>query len=132
MLTTVLSGIVIVYQGEEISMENRPMTWEETVDPTGRNLGPDRYFIGPRDPYRSPFQWDITTSAGFSTNNKTWLPVHSNYKTSNLEARKIAKNSHYKIFEKVIALKQKRVVREGEIQFMNIDEKVLTTPRRRF
>ncbi|CAI6368453.1 unnamed protein product [Macrosiphum euphorbiae] len=129
MLTTVLPGIVIVYQGEEISIENRPMTWDETVDPAGCNLGPNRYYLGSRDPYRSPFQWDNTTSAGFSTNNKTWLPVHNNYKTLNLETQKIAKNSHYKIFKKVVALKQKRVVREGKIQFINIDEKVLIVIR---
>lgn len=54
------------------------------------------------------------------------MPVHNNYKTLNLETLKIARNSHYKIFKKFIALKQKRVIREGGIQFINIDEKVLT------
>jgi len=129
MFTTILPGIVIIYQGEELGMENRPMTWDETVDPTGRILGPDRYYIGSRDPYRSPFPWDNTTSAGFSTNNKTWLPVHNNYKKLNLKAQQLAKNSHYKIYKKVIALKQKRVVREGGIKCINIDEKVLVIIR---
>ncbi|XP_044019338.1 alpha-glucosidase-like [Aphidius gifuensis] len=129
MFTAVLPGIVVVYQGGEIGMEDRPTTWEETIDPPGCNLGPDEYHIGSRDPNRSPFQWDNTTSAGFSKNNKTWLPVHENYKTLNLAAQKLAQNSHYHIFKKAVALKKIRAIREGKIKFINVNEKVLIVIR---
>ncbi|XP_044019337.1 alpha-glucosidase-like [Aphidius gifuensis] len=129
MLTTVLPGIVVVYQGDEIGMEDRPTTWEETIDPPGCNIGPNRYFRASRDPFRTPFQWDDTTSAGFSTNSKTWLPVHENYKTLNLAAQKLARNSHYHIFKKVVALKKIHAIREGKIKFINVNEKVLIVIR---
>ncbi|XP_044019336.1 alpha-glucosidase-like [Aphidius gifuensis] len=129
MLTTVLPGIVVVYQGDEIGMEDRPMSWKDTTDPPGCNSGPLRYNLTSRDPYRSPFQWDDTTSAGFSSNNKTWLPVHENYKTLNLAAQKLARNSHYHIFKKVVALKKIRAIREGKIKFINVNEKVLIVIR---
>ncbi len=87
-MAMVLPGIAVIYNGDEIGMVDRPFTYKETVDPAGCNAGPARYFLKSRDPERTPFQWDSTTSAGFSNSTKTWLPVHPNYKTLNLAAQK--------------------------------------------
>ena len=38
-----LPGIAVTYQGEEIGMTNGNITFEDTVDPSGCNCGPDLY-----------------------------------------------------------------------------------------
>lgn len=39
-----------------------------------------------RDPERSPMQWNSDMNAGFNNKtNITWLPIHPDYKTVNVE-----------------------------------------------
>ena len=131
MLTMVLPGISVVYNGDEIGMVNKHLTWEETVDVSGCNAGPERYFIKSRDPERTPFQWDNSTSAGFSTSNKTWLPVHENYKTLNLAAQKTGNFSNYKFFKLLTDLNHHiPVLKKGSVEVILISENVLGVVRR--
>lgn len=68
MMTLLLPGVGVTYNGDEIGMENTWLSWEDTQDPQGCNAGKEGYEAYSRDPERSPFQWDDTTSAGeFST-----------------------------------------------------------------
>ena len=131
MLATVLPGISVVYNGDEIGMLNKNLTWEETVDVAGCNLGPNRFNEGSRDPERTPFQWDNTTSAGFSTNKKTWLPVHENYKTLNLAVQKLAPVSHYKVFKALTGLKKRLLnPKKGSVEITLITKDVLGVVQR--
>ena len=131
MLAMTLPDITVVYNGDEIGMLDRNFTWEETLDVAGCNLGPEKYYLGSRDPERTPFQWDNTTSAGFSTNKNTWLPVHENYKTLNLAAQKIAPVSHYKVFKSMATLKKKLpVLKKGSVEVLLITKDVLGVVRR--
>jgi alpha-glucosidase len=59
-----LPGVSLTYYGEEIGMEDTYITWEQCVDIKCINAGPDGYLAVTRDPERTPFQWDNTTSAG--------------------------------------------------------------------
>jgi alpha-glucosidase len=68
MITLLLPGVGVTYNGEEIGMENTWISWEDTKDPQGCNAGKDAYERASRDPARTPFQWDNTTSAGRSSN----------------------------------------------------------------
>ncbi|XP_063989186.1 alpha-glucosidase-like [Diachasmimorpha longicaudata] len=129
MIAAVLPGVGVIYNGDEIGMENRPLSYTETVDPAGCNAGPNRYTLYSRDPARTPFQWDNTTSAGFSTSNRTWLPVHNNYKTLNLQAQKRVLNSHYNIFKKLVQLKKNPVIKDGSTQIIVV-QSVLGVVRR--
>ncbi|XP_017885495.1 maltase 1-like [Ceratina calcarata] len=129
MLSMMLPGISVVYYGDEIGMEDRFFTYEETVDTAGCNAGPERYYLKSRDPARTPFQWDNTTSAGFSTSPKTWLPVNSNYKTLNLAAQKVAEVSHYKVFKAMVALKNSSVLTKGSAEVSVLKNKVLAVVR---
>ena len=53
-----------------------------------------------RDPERTPMQWTSTDpNAGFSTANKTWLPINPNYVQINVETEQTDFNSHLNIFE---------------------------------
>lgn len=42
-----------------------------------------------RDMCREPMQWTDGPNAGFSSALKTWLPVHPDYKTRNVEVRNL-------------------------------------------
>ncbi|XP_057336131.1 alpha-glucosidase-like [Microplitis mediator] len=130
MIAAVLPGVGVLYNGDEIGMIDRPLSWAETVDPAGCNAGPGRYNVTSRDPERTPFQWDSTTSAGFSTNPKTWLPVHPNYKTLNLAAQKSSPTSHYGITKQLVALKKDPIIRTGSTQLIVAGENVLGIVRR--
>ena len=78
------------------------ISWVDTKDPQACNTNdPVNYWKSSRDPARTPFHWDATTNAGFSTNNTTWLPVASNYKTVNVAAQTAAAKSHYKVILKL-------------------------------
>ncbi|XP_047343302.1 maltase 1-like [Vespa velutina] len=130
MLSMILPGVSVVYNGDEIGMLDRDFTYEETVDPAGCQAGPDRYYLKSRDPERTPFQWDNSTSAGFSTSNKTWLPVNNNYKTLNLDIQKNSLISHYKVFKDMIALKKTPIIESGSLESILVTEKVLGVVRR--
>ncbi|XP_072759869.1 alpha-glucosidase [Anoplolepis gracilipes] len=130
MLVTILPGVSVIYNGDEIGMLDRNFTYEETKDPSGCNAGPDRYHLKSRDPERTPFQWDNSTSAGFSTSSETWLPVNSNYRTLNLAAQKIATVSHYKVFKSLAQLKKKPVIELGSLESVLVTEKILGVVRR--
>lgn len=59
-----------------------------------------------RDPARTPFQWDSTENAGFSTATFTWLPVNPSYNTTNLQSQMTAERSHYKLYKDLLQLRR--------------------------
>ncbi|XP_046826186.1 alpha-glucosidase-like [Vespa crabro] len=94
-LVFLLPGVAVIYNGDEIGMEDTVLSWEDTKDNEACNAGKDKYLSKSRDYGRTPFQWDNSTSAGFSTNPKPWLPLNSNYLKLNLANEKISKDSFY-------------------------------------
>lgn len=110
-----LPGIAVTYQGEEMGLVNTHLTWEQTLDPSACNTNdPLNFEPSSRDPARTPFPWDDSAFAGFTTGNKTWLPVNEDYVTNNVKAQLAASNSHLKIFKKLTKLRKHNVLRQGE------------------
>jgi len=76
-----------------------------------KNEGGDlQYFlngqkISARDNGRTPFQWDSTTNAGFTTGTP-WLKVNPNYKTVNVAAEEKNPTSTLNYFKKMIRLRK--------------------------
>lgn len=65
MLSMVLPGLAVTYNGDEIGMvDKRDISWKDTKDPAACNVGEQRYAAASRDPERTPFQWDATKNAG--------------------------------------------------------------------
>ncbi|XP_058816114.1 maltase 2-like [Topomyia yanbarensis] len=115
LLLMTLPGVAVVYNGEEIGMEDfRDMSYEDSKDPQGCNLGPERYKLASRDPQRTPFQWDDTFNAGFSKAVKTWLPMHPLYRRTNLLKQQEADYSTYKFYVDVLKLRKDRLFTHGE------------------
>lgn len=83
------------------------ISYADTVDPRACQANPDMYEEKSRDPSRTPFQWDSSVNGGFSkTRKKTWLPLANNYTKSNVLLQKIQSVSHFKVFKKLVALRQ--------------------------
>ena len=122
MLATVyflLKGLPWIYQGQEIGMENIPVSSIDEVDDissidaykVARDAGKsdkealkliEKYG---RDNARTPFQWDGTENAGFTT-GKPWLRTNPNYTVLNLEAQKEDADSVYNHYKKLISLRK--------------------------
>lgn len=111
------------YQGEEILMtDNRAITWEQTDDPQACQTNSSVYQEFTRDPVRTPFQWDDTKNAGFTTGDTTWLPVHSNYGTRNLKAQIEAPKSTFKLYQHLIQLRQSEIFKNGDYASVAIEQ----------
>ncbi|XP_039764936.1 maltase 2-like [Pararge aegeria] len=122
-LSMLLPGVAITYQGEEIGMRDGYVSWEDTVDVAACNQGnPDNYLEYSRDPARTPFHWDNTTNAGFSTNSTTWLPIALDYTEINLKAQKEAKRSHYKVYKSLISLRKQPALSHGSYHIQALSE----------
>ncbi|XP_043551578.1 neutral and basic amino acid transport protein rBAT-like [Chiloscyllium plagiosum] len=101
MLLLTLPGTPTTYYGEELGMENITVSEDEIQDPFGK-FDP----TANRDPQRSPMQWDSSDNAGFSTANKTWLPVHPNYVIVNVEVEKEQQNSTLTLYRELSFLRR--------------------------
>jgi oligo-1,6-glucosidase len=61
--------------------------------------------ISARDNARTPFQWDTTANAGFTT-GRPWLQVNPNYKTVNVATEEQDPNSPLNYFRKMVRLRK--------------------------
>lgn len=96
---------------------NNDITWEETQDPQACQTGnPELLAETSRDPVRTPFQWNKEHMAGFSSAAKTWLPVHPNYLTLNLEAQKAAERSHFKLYQQLAGIRLEDTFQYGDFE----------------
>ena len=94
-----LRGTPFVYEGQELGFSN--VAWpsiDDYNDPSSHNQYEAAIAKGhtkeealacvhrfSRDNARTPMQWDASENAGFTTDEKTWLPVHDDYETQNAE-----------------------------------------------
>ncbi|GLV31401.1 Maltase B1 [Carabus blaptoides fortunei] len=113
MMAMMLPGVGITYNGEEIGMEDGFVSWEQTQDPNALNAGKEHYLEYTRDPERTPYHWDDSVNSGFNEGAPTWLPVSDKYKQNNLKAQQKLENSHYKIYQELMKLRQTDVIKEG-------------------
>lgn len=116
-------------QGEEIGMTNQWISWNDTVDPAACNSNPSIYERFSRDPERTPFQWSDKMNAGFSNANKTWLPVASNYKTTNVKIERATERSHLQIYTKLQRLRGDAVLQRGDVTYGALSQQVVAILR---
>jgi oligo-1,6-glucosidase len=124
MLATVLltlRGTPSLYQGDEIGMTNCPFgSVEEFDDVQVRNAheslvrrggGDEKQFLAAanriaRDQARTPFQWDASPNAGFTT-GKPWLKVNPNFSSGvNATAEETAPRSILAFYRNLIELRK--------------------------
>jgi len=114
-----LKGLPWIYQGQELGMENHPVSSIDEVDDVSsvdeykvaRALGySDREALDAierfgRDNARTPYQWDDSENAGFSAGTP-WLPVNADYKVINYKAEEADPDSVLNFYKKLVALRK--------------------------
>jgi len=140
MLSTFLMtmrGTPYYYNGDELGMSNfgfdsigqindMPTRNEyQHLKETGGDLNAfmDRVKFGCRDNGRTPFQWDSTLFAGFSSNTP-WLAANRNYTTVNAAQQEKDPNSVLNYFRKIVQLrKDNPVLVYGKYALLDKDNK---------
>ncbi len=102
MLLLTLRGTPTCYYGDEIGMQDVPMSREQLRDPVAR-FSPEHS----RDYERTPMQWNRSANAGFSAPEATtWLPIASDYQTYNVEVEQQDPHSMLALTHKLLKLRQ--------------------------
>lgn len=101
------------------------ISWKDTVDPAACNTNATVYEHYSRDPERTPFQWDDSTSAGFSSSTHTWLPIGADYRTVNVRSESAAANSHLQCYRKLMALRSRPALQRGALMALAVNDNVL-------
>jgi len=121
MLSLLLPGQAYTYYGEEIAMLDTKISWDRTIDPMGCARGVNKYKYFSRDPARTPMQWNFRSSAGFSTNETTYLPIHPNYVYRNVEIQRDKKRSNLKTYKQLAILRKEPVFTDGNYEFASLN-----------
>ena len=118
-LNFLLRGLPFIYQGQELGMENVPISSIDEVDDISARdeyrvaleagLSPEEALRviakSSRDNARTPMQWTDGENAGFTTGTP-WLKVNPNYTDINVEAELADENSVLHFYKKLIALRK--------------------------
>ncbi|HKK46594.1 MAG TPA: alpha-glucosidase [Balneolaceae bacterium] len=135
MLTTfILSmhGTPYYYNGDELGMTNidfddisdyRDIAAKNGYEKVKENNGDLQHYMKrlnflSRDNARTPFQWDTTANAGFTTGTP-WIQVNPNYRKINVAVEEQDPNSCLNYFRRMMALrKQHSVLVYGDYQLL--------------
>ena len=132
-------GTPYLYQGEEMGMVNVQFDSIEEYNcrytvgdynaMIAHGVEPDTAIraVGPqsRDNARTPYQWDATENAGFTT-GKPWIKLNPVYTQINLESDRKSPDSIFAYYQKLIALRKSHpAILKGNLRFFLEDSQQL-------
>ena len=122
-----LRGTALMYQGEELGLDDVDVTREQIQDPFGDLYFP--YFKG-RDGCRSPMPWTAdAVHAGFSTATP-WLPLGSTHAALSVSAQEADSTSVLAFSRDAIALRKAHpALQTGDIALLETPNDVLAFTR---
>lgn len=114
-----LKGLPFIYQGQELGMENMKFSSIDEIDDissqdeyqvcldAGLSVDEALQVVGhySRDNVRTPFQWDDSKNAGF-TSGTPWLKVNPNYTSVNAAEQETEPESVLAFYRELIALRK--------------------------
>jgi alpha-glucosidase len=126
MLLLTLRGTPTMYYGDELGIGRVVIPHDAVKDPWEKNepgLG-----LG-RDPSRTPFQWDATSNAGF-TSGTPWLPVDPSYKSRNEKVLHADPASILNLYRDLLTIRRKHAALvRGAFRLLNIEGNALVYER---
>lgn len=122
-----LRGTALMYQGEELGLDDTDVSRDQVRDPFGKLYFP--YFKG-RDGCRSPMPWTAdAVHAGFST-TEPWLPLGPTHAAMSVNVQEANASSVLAFSRQVIALrKETPVLQTGDITLLNTPDDMLAFTR---
>lgn len=115
-------GTPFIYQGQEIGMTNIDLPADKFIDIFAKNNSavfkklhfPQKWIdekvkVSCRDNARTPFQWDDSENAGF-TSGKPWFYVNPNYKEINVKEQENDENSVLNFYRKILRFRKENDV----------------------
>ncbi|GGA56629.1 beta-galactosidase BglA [Pelagibacterium lentulum] len=103
-----MRGSVCLYQGEELGLTEAELAFEDLVDPYGIEFWPE--FKG-RDGCRTPMVWHAHVhQGGFSTANRTWLPVPAHHLHYAVDQQENVANSTLEFYRAMIRYRKEHAV----------------------
>ncbi|HSX10016.1 MAG TPA: alpha-amylase family glycosyl hydrolase [Candidatus Saccharimonadales bacterium] len=121
MLQMTLDCVPVIFQGEELGMEDVQIPKERQQDPFKDKL---------RDPARTPMQWDDSPNAGFTkANAQPWLPIGSHYRERNVKKELKDPQSMLSLYIKLLDLRKKRLIPQRPILINVNNDNVLSYTR---
>jgi oligo-1,6-glucosidase/alpha-glucosidase len=126
LLQFTVRGVPCLYYGEELGMTDGKIPSEQALDPIPHKFGfiPALILDGlgltlNRDAVRTPMQWDASGNAGFSTADKTWLPVDADYRRVNVENERQAAGSLLNTLGQVLQIRNRSfALRKGSLELI--------------
>jgi len=126
MLLLTLRGTPTMYYGDELGIGRVEVQSKLVQDPwekTEPGLG-----LG-RDPWRTPFQWNNSTNAGF-TKGRPWLPLDPDYRLRNAEELKKDPTSILCFYKQLIELRRHcRAVNSGTYRSIGVQGNIFAYER---
>lgn len=116
-----MQGTPYIFQGEEIGMTNIKFDsiddyrdieilnmYKEKVEQEGADPKKvmESIYVKGRDNARTPFQWNASENAGFTT-GEPWIKINPNYKEINAEQAVSDENSIYHYYRRLVELRKK-------------------------
>jgi alpha-glucosidase len=125
-LLLTLRGTPTMYYGDELGLGRVTIPPEAMRDPWEKNepgLGLSR------DPSRTPFQWDATPNAGF-TSGPPWLPLDPAYKSCNVESLRNDAASILSLYRRLLTIRRRHsALSSGTFQLVGVQSDVLVYER---
>lgn len=69
---------------------------------------------------RSPMQWNKDKNAGFTKDDKPWIPVAKNYVNINVDVQKGIDKSHLEIHRQLLKMRKHNAIMESDAHSMEI------------
>ncbi|WP_026889429.1 alpha-glucosidase [Clostridium beijerinckii] len=127
-ISLMLRGIPFIYQGQEIGMTNNKFNSIKEFDDIATidqyNVAIEKGYsneealkiinIFSRDNARTPFQWDGSENAGFTT-GRPWLKVNENYKVINANSQIEDQESVFNFYRKLINLRKSEEFKDAMV-----------------
>ncbi|CAH0388135.1 unnamed protein product [Bemisia tabaci] len=124
-LNLLLPGSSCVYMGDEIGMDSY---WAIDRDKCPPGAADDY-----RTPSRTPFHWNRTQNAGFTTNEDPWIPVNPEYYRLNVESERYPScwycSTHLTNFKQLVQLKKEYAFMYGPLSTYTLTDDVFCFTR---
>ena len=127
LLQLTVRGVPCMYYGEEIGMTNAKIPFAQALDPIPHKFQSIPRFVFDmlgmtlnRDEVRTPMQWDDEKNAGFSSAEKTWLPVHPNYDVVNVEKESNDEDSLLNTIRAILKIRNEHeALQQGSLELIS-------------